>query len=158
MRQIQASPPTPPPRSSPSHNSLCFLTHQSFRLHLLGEEALEQEEKDPLAARHAGGSARGHRPDCRHRRARHDHRHPGLRGQEGEAFIFIVNVLIFQVNNGLSPQIYNRYEGKDSSKHKRNLVIAGGVTLSVIVSPVVAAVTVGQSPLDVVLWNICVPV
>lgn len=41
-------------------------------------------------------------------------------------------------------QIHNRYEGKDISKHKRNLVIAGGVTLSVIVSPVVAAVTVGQ--------------
>lgn len=44
----------------------------------------------------------------------------------------------------ISPQIFNRYEGKDSSKHKRNLVIAGGVTLSVIVSPVVAAVTVGR--------------
>ncbi|KAJ8334921.1 hypothetical protein SKAU_G00405600, partial [Synaphobranchus kaupii] len=40
-------------------------------------------------------------------------------------------------------KIYNRYEGKDISKHKRNMVIAGGVTLSVIVSPVVAAVTVG---------------
>lgn len=44
-------------------------------------------------------------------------------------------------------QIHNRYEGKDISNHKRNLVIAGGVTLSVIVSPVVAAVTVGQSVL-----------
>lgn len=43
-----------------------------------------------------------------------------------------------------SPQIFNRYEGKDSSKHKRNLVITGGVALSVIVSPVVAAVTVGK--------------
>ncbi|KTG47139.1 hypothetical protein cypCar_00012744, partial [Cyprinus carpio] len=42
-----------------------------------------------------------------------------------------------------SLKIHNRYEGKDTSKHKRNLVIAGGVTLSVIVSPVVAAVTVG---------------
>uniref|UniRef100_A0A3Q3SBN9 RBR-type E3 ubiquitin transferase n=1 Tax=Mastacembelus armatus TaxID=205130 RepID=A0A3Q3SBN9_9TELE len=40
-------------------------------------------------------------------------------------------------------KIYNRYEGKDISKHKRNMVIAGGVTLSAIVSPVVAAVTVG---------------
>ncbi|TRZ02093.1 hypothetical protein DNTS_003251 [Danionella cerebrum] len=40
-------------------------------------------------------------------------------------------------------KIHNRYEGKDISKHRRNLVIAGGVTLSVIVSPVVAAVTVG---------------
>lgn len=45
-------------------------------------------------------------------------------------------------------QIHNRYEGKDISNHKRNLVIAGGVTLSVIVSPVVAAVTVGQSVLQ----------
>ncbi|XP_077404467.1 E3 ubiquitin-protein ligase RNF19A-like [Vanacampus margaritifer] len=40
-------------------------------------------------------------------------------------------------------KIHNRYEGKDVSKHKRNLVIAGGVMLSVIVSPAVAAVTVG---------------
>uniref|UniRef100_A0A3Q2E799 RBR-type E3 ubiquitin transferase n=1 Tax=Cyprinodon variegatus TaxID=28743 RepID=A0A3Q2E799_CYPVA len=40
-------------------------------------------------------------------------------------------------------KIHNRYEGKDISRHERNLVIAGGVTLSAIVSPVVAAVTVG---------------
>uniref|UniRef100_A0A1A8PAB5 RBR-type E3 ubiquitin transferase n=1 Tax=Nothobranchius pienaari TaxID=704102 RepID=A0A1A8PAB5_9TELE len=40
-------------------------------------------------------------------------------------------------------KIHNRYEGKGISNHKRNLVIAGGVSLSVIVSPVVAAVTVG---------------
>ncbi|XP_034142602.1 E3 ubiquitin-protein ligase RNF19A isoform X2 [Esox lucius] len=40
-------------------------------------------------------------------------------------------------------KIHNRYEGKDMSPHRRNLVIAGGVTLSVIMSPVVAAVTVG---------------
>lgn len=59
-------------------------------------------------------------------------------------------------------QIHNRYEGKDISNHKRNLVIAGGVTLSVIVSPVVAAVTVGQSTLQTLspsslsaLQNIC---
>lgn len=111
---------------------------------------MEQKEKDPLAAGHAGGSARRHRPHSGHRRARHDHRHPGLRGQEGERFngqqrsriCCILNA--FTLNNGLSPQIFNRYEGKDSSKHKRNLVIAGGVTLSVIVSPVVAAVTVGK--------------
>uniref|UniRef100_A0A3B3RTY2 RBR-type E3 ubiquitin transferase n=1 Tax=Paramormyrops kingsleyae TaxID=1676925 RepID=A0A3B3RTY2_9TELE len=41
------------------------------------------------------------------------------------------------------PVYVGRKVGKDVSKHKRNLVIAGGVTLSVIVSPVVAAVTVG---------------
>uniref|UniRef100_A0A8C7SHZ8 RBR-type E3 ubiquitin transferase n=1 Tax=Oncorhynchus mykiss TaxID=8022 RepID=A0A8C7SHZ8_ONCMY len=40
-------------------------------------------------------------------------------------------------------KIYNRYEGKDISPHRRNLVIVGGVTLSVIMSPVVAAVSVG---------------
>ncbi|KAL0963305.1 hypothetical protein UPYG_G00304400 [Umbra pygmaea] len=40
-------------------------------------------------------------------------------------------------------KIHNRYEGKDVSHHRRNLVIAGGVTLSVIMSPIVAAVTVG---------------
>lgn len=51
------------------------------------------------------------------------------------------------INGDLRPQIHNRYEGKDISKHKRNLVIAGGVTLSVIVSPVVAAVTVGKKGL-----------
>lgn len=51
------------------------------------------------------------------------------------------------INSALPPQIHNRYEGKDISKHKRNLVIAGGVTLSVIVSPVVAAVTVGKKGL-----------
>uniref|UniRef100_A0A3Q3JH06 RBR-type E3 ubiquitin transferase n=1 Tax=Monopterus albus TaxID=43700 RepID=A0A3Q3JH06_MONAL len=33
-------------------------------------------------------------------------------------------------------KIHNRYEGKDVSNHKRNLVIAGGVTVSIIVSPV----------------------
>lgn len=57
---------------------------------------------------------------------------------------------IIDDNNTLKPlssfllKIHNRYEGKDISKHKRNLAIAGGVTLSVIVSPVVAAVTVGK--------------
>ncbi|CAB1321401.1 unnamed protein product, partial [Coregonus sp. 'balchen'] len=40
-------------------------------------------------------------------------------------------------------KIHNRYEGKDISPHRRNLVIAGGVTLSVFMSPVVAAVSVG---------------
>lgn len=41
-------------------------------------------------------------------------------------------------------QIHSRYEGKKTSKHKRNLAITGGVTLSVIASPVIAAVSVGK--------------
>lgn len=64
--------------------------------------------------------------------------------------VYCVTVLVLDIftfcqviNDDLLFQIHNRYEGKDISKHKRNLVIAGGVTLSVIVSPVVAAVTVG---------------
>ncbi|XP_060131852.1 E3 ubiquitin-protein ligase RNF19B isoform X2 [Zootoca vivipara] len=40
-------------------------------------------------------------------------------------------------------KIHSRYEGEKTSKHKRNLAITGGVTLSVIASPVIAAVSVG---------------
>uniref|UniRef100_UPI00398F6EDD E3 ubiquitin-protein ligase RNF19B-like n=1 Tax=Pristiophorus japonicus TaxID=55135 RepID=UPI00398F6EDD len=40
-------------------------------------------------------------------------------------------------------KIHSRYEGKKTSKHKRNLAITGAVTLSVIASPVIAAVSVG---------------
>lgn len=40
-------------------------------------------------------------------------------------------------------KIHGRYEGKKISKHKRNLAITGGVTLSVIASPIIAAVSVG---------------
>ncbi|XP_054320074.1 E3 ubiquitin-protein ligase RNF19B isoform X4 [Pongo pygmaeus] len=40
-------------------------------------------------------------------------------------------------------KIHSRYEGRKTSKHKRNLAITGGVTLSVIASPVIAAVSVG---------------
>ncbi|XP_036304578.1 E3 ubiquitin-protein ligase RNF19B isoform X4 [Pipistrellus kuhlii] len=39
-------------------------------------------------------------------------------------------------------KIHSRYEGRKTSKHKRNLAITGGVTLSVIASPVIAAVSV----------------
>ncbi|XP_029426847.1 E3 ubiquitin-protein ligase RNF19B isoform X2 [Rhinatrema bivittatum] len=40
-------------------------------------------------------------------------------------------------------KIHSRYDGKQTSKHKRNLAITGAVTLSVIASPVIAAVSVG---------------
>ncbi|XP_016119468.1 E3 ubiquitin-protein ligase RNF19A-like, partial [Sinocyclocheilus grahami] len=51
--------------------------------------------------------------------------------------------------------VYVGRKGKDISKHKRNLVIAGGVTLSVIVSPVVAAVTVDLKTAKVSNINQC---
>ncbi|XP_072890360.1 E3 ubiquitin-protein ligase RNF19B [Hemitrygon akajei] len=40
-------------------------------------------------------------------------------------------------------KVHSRYDGKKTSKHKRNLAITGAVTLSVIASPVIAAVSVG---------------
>ena len=45
---------------------------------------MEQEEEDSVAAGHAGGRTGGHRSDRWHRHPRHDHRHPCLRGEEGE--------------------------------------------------------------------------
>lgn len=189
---------------------ISLVSSQSIGLHLLGEEAVEQKEEDPVAAWHIGGRSCGYRPYCWHRHPCNDHWHPRLCGQKGESsqqatgvqnvfiqrsekwwrscrlvqrgcvmsvfctsFVFLVQYFACQkfvkcqpwdvgtkggvfiicgftakrvkliLLNNYSHQIHNRYEGKDISKHKRNLVIAGGVTLSVIVSPVVAAVTVG---------------
>lgn len=41
-------------------------------------------------------------------------------------------------------QIHAHYDLKKSSRHKRNLAITGGVALSIITAPVVAAVSVGK--------------
>ena len=66
--------------------SLCVSLrhHQSIWLYLLGEEALEQEEEDSVAAGHPDRSAGRHHPHRRHRRPRHGHRHPCLRRPQGE--------------------------------------------------------------------------
>ncbi|XP_015204211.2 E3 ubiquitin-protein ligase RNF19B [Lepisosteus oculatus] len=40
-------------------------------------------------------------------------------------------------------KIHSHYEGKRVSKHRRNLAISGGVALSVLTAPVIAAVSVG---------------
>ncbi|XP_041933088.1 E3 ubiquitin-protein ligase RNF19B [Alosa sapidissima] len=40
-------------------------------------------------------------------------------------------------------KIHSHYEGKKTSHHRRNLAITGGVALSVITAPVIAAVSVG---------------
>ncbi|XP_029919465.1 LOW QUALITY PROTEIN: E3 ubiquitin-protein ligase RNF19B [Myripristis murdjan] len=47
-----------------------------------GQEAVEQEEEDLVAAGHADWSSGWHHPHRRHRRARHGHRHPRLRGAQ----------------------------------------------------------------------------
>ena len=62
----------------------CSLPLQSLRLHVLGQEAVEQEEEDPVAAGHPGGGSRGDHPHRRHRRPRHDHRHSRLGRQKGK--------------------------------------------------------------------------
>lgn len=41
-------------------------------------------------------------------------------------------------------QIHSHYEGKKTSHHRRNLAITGGVALSIITAPVIAAVSVGE--------------
>lgn len=45
-------------------------------------------------------------------------------------------------------QIHAHYELKKSSRHRRNLAITGGVALSIITAPVIAAVSVGKK-----LWT-----
>ncbi|KAL4629453.1 E3 ubiquitin-protein ligase RNF19B-like [Arapaima gigas] len=40
-------------------------------------------------------------------------------------------------------KIHSHYEGKKTSRHRRNLAITGGVALSIITAPVIAAVSVG---------------
>ncbi|KAM6959023.1 E3 ubiquitin-protein ligase RNF19B [Aplochiton taeniatus] len=40
-------------------------------------------------------------------------------------------------------KIHAHYEGKKTSRHRRNLAITGGVALSIITAPVIAAVSVG---------------
>ena len=42
------------------------------------------------------------------------------------------------------PQIHAHYELRKASRHRRNLAITGGVALSIISAPVVAAVSVGS--------------
>lgn len=44
------------------------------------------------------------------------------------------------------PQIHAHYELKKTSRHRRNLAITGGVALSIITAPVIAAVSVGKKP------------
>lgn len=43
-------------------------------------------------------------------------------------------------------QIHAHYELKKMSRHRRNLAITGGVALSIITAPVIAAVSVGKKP------------
>ncbi|KAJ8268212.1 hypothetical protein COCON_G00133840 [Conger conger] len=40
-------------------------------------------------------------------------------------------------------KIHSHYEGKKTSRHRRNLAITGGVAVSIITAPVIAAVSVG---------------
>lgn len=58
--------------------------HQPFRLHVLGEETVEQEEEDLVAAGDSDRSSGRHHSHRWHRRSRHGHRDTGLRRPQGE--------------------------------------------------------------------------
>lgn len=68
--------------------TLCILLplslHQSIWLHLLGQEAVEQEEEDFVAVGNSDRSSGWHHSHRRHRCSRHGHRHPSLRRAQGE--------------------------------------------------------------------------
>ena len=51
-------------------------------------------------------------------------------------------------------QIHAHYELKKTSRHRRNLAITGGVALSIITAPVIAAVSVGKKPGRHLLCNL----
>uniref|UniRef100_A0A8C4XHX1 RBR-type E3 ubiquitin transferase n=1 Tax=Erpetoichthys calabaricus TaxID=27687 RepID=A0A8C4XHX1_ERPCA len=54
-----------------------------------------------------------------------------------------VPAMIIGIPVYIGRKIHSRYDGKKTSKYKRNLAITGGVALSVVASPVIAAVSVG---------------
>ena len=59
-----------------------FTKNLIYRMHFLGKEAMEPQEEADVAAGHAGGRPGGDRADCGHLHPRHDHRDPGVGGQE----------------------------------------------------------------------------
>lgn len=71
-----------------------------------------------------------------------DSKHPDSRSETKtnlkKTFIYlsVLNVLLLQ--------IHAHYELKKSSRHRKNLAITGGVALSIITAPVIAAVSVGK--------------
>lgn len=68
-----------------SHLALLPLS-QSIRLYFLGEEAMEQEEENPLAAGNTCGRSCWNSTHCRHCYTCNDYRHPCICGKEGEAW------------------------------------------------------------------------
>lgn len=66
-----------------------------------------------------------------------DSKHPGS-NSETKTFI---NLPVLTVS---LLQIHAHYELKKSSRHRRNLAITGGVALSIVTAPVIAAVSVGK--------------
>lgn len=63
---------------------------------------MEPEEEDPVAVGHAGRSARRHRTDRRHCHPRYDHRHSGVRGQEGTGRLIYRHVI--NISGTFSPR------------------------------------------------------
>ena len=65
-----------------------ILIFQSVWLHLLGEEAVESEEKDTLAAWDARWRAGGDHAPSWDSRTSYDHRDTGVCWEEGEFYVY----------------------------------------------------------------------
>ena len=121
-------------------------------MYLLGQKAVEQKEEDIVAAGYTSWSSCRNRFGGRHCCTSHGHRHSSLGRQKGKIvhgdsccyYFIILNSLLVSnlvLNVFMSFQIHAKYE--HSNKHKRNLLITGGVTASVLVSPILAGLAVG---------------
>ncbi|CAB1351201.1 unnamed protein product [Coregonus sp. 'balchen'] len=51
--------------------------------------------------------------------------------------------ILWQLGTLIGAPIHAHYEGKKTNRHRRNLAITGGVAVSIITAPVIAAVSVG---------------
>uniref|UniRef100_A0A3Q4N029 RBR-type E3 ubiquitin transferase n=1 Tax=Neolamprologus brichardi TaxID=32507 RepID=A0A3Q4N029_NEOBR len=63
--------------------------------------------------------------------------------QLGTLIGYLTSFVLNGVRPSPLPQIHAHYELKKTSRHRRNLAITGGVALSIITAPVIAAVSVG---------------
>lgn len=130
---------------------------QSLRLYLLGQEAMVANPQGSVAGGHVAGSAGGHLP---HRGPRHPGSHcgdPNLHRSQGntqsahhhpphhppqrcssQVVFRSVCCVLFTM------QVHGHCKKNNISGSKHYLAVASGVMMSVFVSPVIAAVTVGK--------------
>lgn len=119
-------------------------------MYLLGQEAMVANPQGSVAGGHVARSTGGHLP---HSGPRHPGNHCGdtnLHGPQGSrepAKLQAVMLLAGCLEECLfSLQVHGRCKKNNISGSKHYLTVASGVMMSVFVSPVIAAVTVGKKP------------